>query len=212
MLRAHSNSFSVSKNQLLTPSVLAKKAFLSVCRLTHRQMQTQIFSMSIVVLIQQEMSCQCGPKSLGYDFWFALAIHDSVPGGSQPQKKWNAERAVPKKATTVLWDNISLDCYKRKKTDTIKLEQCYKTGVLSPYLNPKFIFLVLFLNSSRLPKYLVRIAAGFVLGEIMGPATFAGGFDSWMTKYVSFCRMQVVGHFCSPTPQFLSQDLMSVCI
>ena len=47
----------------------------------------------------------------------------------------------PRKLQPFGGDNISLDCYKRKQTDTIKLEQCYKTGVQSPYLNiPKFIF------------------------------------------------------------------------
>lgn len=29
---------------------------------------------------------------------------------------------------------------------------------------------------SRLPNYMVRILAGVILGEIMGPATFAGAF------------------------------------
>lgn len=30
--------------------------------------------------------------------------------------------------------------------------------------------------AKKLPKYMVRILAGFILGEIMGPATFAGGW------------------------------------
>ena len=42
----------------------------------------------------------------------------------------------------------------------------------------------------RLPKYAVRVLMGFVLGEIMGPATFAGPWWNGrvvLSAIVSFC-------------------------
>ena len=46
---------------------------------------------------------------------------------------------------------------------------------------------------ARLPKYAVRVLAGIVLGEIMGPATFAGHVVRVSVLPSLTCSAQVVG-------------------
>lgn len=139
---------------------------------------------------------------------------------------WFRTRWKPASEEVERWASCSQESYNRfvgqhiirllqKKKRQIQLNwNNVIRQVSKAYLNiPKFFF--------------CSLSQQFKVAQVPGPhcCWFRSGWDHgpshlcrriWSSyiddKISAFCRMQVVGRFCSRTLQFLSQDLMSVCI